>query len=290
MEEYVYHGSSNGDLKVLKPQKSTHLKNYVYATESPIIALIFAAENHGDLSFDLTLKNNKIILTERRKDAFAIYNKAGYLYTLKKDNFKKLDNIWEGEVVSEKEEKIISCKYIPNILQKLEEYADKKEIVIYRYPNKPDFIPKDDSDLVDKYIKFEKMGHKGAIDTLLFAFPNLKEKVFNKLEEPNEYYYIDTKKESFNSIVATDNIFDALLRNDSPIWKRDNGWINYDIKDSKFIFEKGEFDLENEFYIYKLKGNSHRLSAHTFSLEDVEIISYEKIDLNNYIVKKNKSK
>ena len=283
MEQKVYHGSPNGNLKVLKPKKSTHLNNYVYATPNPAIALIFATENNGDLDFDLRVENSKIIFTERRKDAFNEYNKSGYLYTLDAKNFKALDILWEGEVVSSQEEEILQCEYIPNLFKKIEEYAEKGKIIIYRYPQRPAFIPEDDSDLAEKYIKYETMGHKGAIDSLLLMFPHLKEKVFASLENPSEFYYIDSKKTSFDSIIVSDNKFDALLRNDSPIWKRDNGWINYKIEDSKFVFEKGGFNFNDTFYLYKVKGNSKRLSAHTFRLNDVKIISIEELDLKNYI-------
>ena len=48
----VYHGSPNSDLKESMPNKSTHQENYVYGTESPAIALVFAVSNLGDLDFD----------------------------------------------------------------------------------------------------------------------------------------------------------------------------------------------------------------------------------------------
>ena len=283
MDKYVYHGSPNGELTILKPHKSTHLNNYVYATTNPIIALVFSINNNGDLDFDLRVVDDKVIFTERREKAFEIYKNSGYLYTLDSSNFRHLNNLWDNEVVSENDEKILSCEHVQNILEKFEEYVKEGKMIIYRYPDKPDFIPKDDSDLIDKYINFEKMGHKGAIDTLIFMFPHLKEKTFNKLETPSEFYYIDSKKDTFNSIVVNDNILDALLRNDSPVLVRDNGWLNYNVVDSKVVFEKGGFNLNEDFYIYKLKGEAKRLSAHSFKLDNAKIISCKKIDLSQYI-------
>ena len=39
--KYVYHGSHIPDLKVIKPHKSTHQQNWVYATSSKAVATIY---------------------------------------------------------------------------------------------------------------------------------------------------------------------------------------------------------------------------------------------------------
>lgn len=283
MNNILYHGSPIGNLTVLKPHASTHMNNYVYATTDPAIALIFSVEGHGDLDFDLRMVDGKIIFTERREGAFVKYNSSGYLYTLDSANFKNMDNLWEMEVVSENEERILSCEYVSNILKRLEEYAKKGKMIIYRYPTKPDFLPKDDSDLVEKYIGFEKMGHRGAIDNMLFAFPKLRQKVFDILETPTTFYYVGKKTDEFSNIIVYDNILDAIECADKSIFVREDGWINYNIIDSKFCFEKGNFNFDDDFYIYEVKGKCDRISAHSFNLSDVQIISSNKIDFNNYI-------
>lgn len=38
-------------------------------------------------------------------------------------------------------------------------------------------MPIDNSDLIEKYIKFERQGLKGSIDRLLEVYPEFKEKV-----------------------------------------------------------------------------------------------------------------
>ena len=63
MKDKVYHGSPNGNIKLLTPRKSTHLKNYIYATTNPAIAIIFATDNNGDLDFDLSIVDGKVIFT-----------------------------------------------------------------------------------------------------------------------------------------------------------------------------------------------------------------------------------
>ena len=286
----VYHGSPNGDLIELIPNKSTHQENYVYATESPAIALVFAVSNLGDLDFDLRIVDNKVIFTERMKDSFEKYKTGGYLYTLDGEHFVRKDNLWHGEVVSTQKEKIESCEYIPNVLEKMEEYEKEGKMVIYRYPNKPDYLPKDDSDLVDKYINFEKIGHKGSLDMLLMYYPHLKEKVFEKLDNPKELYYVDKLVDKFDEIEANDNVMDAICRYDSPIWVRDDGWLNYNIEDNKFVFEKGGFNYDEDFYLYRINGDIERQSAHSFKVKNVEIISSEKLDLSTYEISKSMNK
>ena len=46
--KYVYHGSHIPDLKVIKPHKSTHQQNWVYATSSKAVATIFLSNKHSD--------------------------------------------------------------------------------------------------------------------------------------------------------------------------------------------------------------------------------------------------
>ena len=101
-----------------------------------------------------------------------------------------------------------------------------------------------------------------------------------------EFYYIDKKRESFDEIVVHDNIVDAFLRESSPVFVRENGRLNYNIVDSKFIFENGSFNFKDDFYIYKVRGNAKRLSAHSFDLDAVQIVSSYKLDLNDYLARK----
>ena len=163
---------------------------------------------------------------------------------------------------------------------------------MYYYPDRPEYIdiPLDNSDLIEKYINFDKKGHRGAIDNLLEIYPELKDKVFSKLEMPSEFYYIGRKNESLEEIVVYDNMVDAFLRDDSPLFVREDGWLNYDVVDSKFIFEKGGFNFDEDFYIYKVRGNAKRLSAHSFDLDRVQVISSERIDLHDYLDEKTLTK
>ena len=289
MSEIVYHGSPNGDIEILKPRKSTHLKDYVYATDSYVVALLYAIKCHGDLDFDIRIVDNKLVLTERREGAYDKYRNPGYIYTLSSANFMHLEGLWGKEVVSEQEEKVLSCEYLPDISKKLEECEARGDITIYRYPKKPDYIPEDNSDLVDKYIGFEKKGIRGSIDRLLQVYPHLREQVFSKLETPEVFYYVSPGENDLSDITVFDSVIDAICNADRAIFIREDGWISYDIVDSKISFEKGGFNFDADAILYTLKGKSERLSAHAFHITDAQIVAEQKIDYNEYLINSKES-
>ena len=70
--KYVYHGSHIPDLKVIKPHKSTHQQNWVYATSSKAVATIFLSNKHSDLYYYLggNDEDNNLVLVERKKGMF----------------------------------------------------------------------------------------------------------------------------------------------------------------------------------------------------------------------------
>ena len=86
--------------------------------------------------------------------------------------------MWSLEVISfEKEIKPIKKTYYPNILKALENEEKKGNLIMYRYPNRPKDMPIDNSDLIEKYIKFEEKGLKGSIDRLLEVYPEFENKI-----------------------------------------------------------------------------------------------------------------
>lgn len=90
--------------------------------------------------------------------------------------------LWEPEVISFEEAlKPIKKVYYDNILNTLIKEERNGNIKIYRYPNRPNYIPLDNSDLIDRYIYFEKQGIEHAIDSLLEVYPEFKDKVLEKL-------------------------------------------------------------------------------------------------------------
>lgn len=290
MTNIVYHGSPNGGIDEFKINESTHKVKCLYAAENKAVAMLFMGRGRGDLDTLVATQNGIPYIVERREGVLkSLYDHDGYLYEIDASTFKHEDYLWPSEVISTAETlKPINCTYYPNILEALQKEAENGNLKIYSYPNRPEYLnlPLDNSDLIEKYINFDKKGHKGAIDELIFVYPKLKDKVFSKLEMPKEFYYIDKKRESFDEIVVHDNIVDAFLRESSPVFVRENGRLNYNIVDSKFIFENGSFNFKDDFYIYKVRGNAKRLSEHSFDLDAVQIVSSYKLDLNDYLARK----
>ena len=67
-----------------------------------------------------------------------------------------------------------------NILEEIIKLSGEGEINLYTYPNRPSHIPLDNSDLIEKYTRFEEMGIKGALDRLYEIYPDLKKKPKSK--------------------------------------------------------------------------------------------------------------
>lgn len=288
MESIVYHGSPNGNITELKAKKSTHNIECIYATDNKAIAKLFMSRGRGDLDTLIGTNDGIPYIVERREGVLEeLYNREGYLYEVDGTTFDHYDFLWEPEVISREETiKTNNCTHYPSVLEELNREVKNGNLIIYGYPNRPKNVPLDNSDLIDRYIRFDNNGNHRAVDSLLSVYPEFKEEVFSKLGIPTEFYYIDRKKDSFGEIIASDNTVDAFFRNDSPIFVRENDRLSYSIVDNKLAFEKGGFNLDEDFYWYKLKGNAKRLSGHYFSLDNVQIVSSERIDLNNYLARK----
>lgn len=184
---YVYHGSSQQGLKTIKTNKSTHGNNWVYATLCKAISIIFISKKGNDLYYHLSgdgTKNNPIILVERKKGMFEeIFNTSGSLYTLNGKNFIKNQTTWSAEVVSKYNENVLYEEHINNVFKKLKELNKNGDIKLYLYPDRPSYIPDDNSDLIPKVIKWEKKGIN--IEHFFKIYPELKEKYLEKLQEEN---------------------------------------------------------------------------------------------------------
>lgn len=67
---YVYHGSTQQGLKIIKKNISSHGKSWVYGTLSKAIATIFISDQGCDLYYSLSgagTKESPVILVERKK-------------------------------------------------------------------------------------------------------------------------------------------------------------------------------------------------------------------------------
>ncbi len=181
----VYHGSIHQGLKIIKRNKSTHGKPWVYATLSKAISTIFISHKGSDLYYYLSgdgTENNPVILVERKENMFKnIFNVSGSLYTLNGKNFISGKTSWSAEVVSEFDENVLHEEHIDNVFEKLKELNDNGELKLYLYPNRPSFLPKDNSDLVSKVIRWKNRGIN--IDQFFKLYPELKDQFLNMIKE-----------------------------------------------------------------------------------------------------------
>jgi hypothetical protein len=185
--DYVYHGSHTSGLTYLEPRRSTHGKNWVYATKFKAIAIVHSQKWNDYIFNESHHSQIQLELTERLPNAFEeIYKgKTGYLYYLSSKNFLEGQTSFKSEVVSEQREEVIKCEIIEDTYEKLLEMERNGEVVLYRYPNRPAYIPYDDSDLIKKtkYFLESEPDKKGLIDYAIEKHPKLKDALLSLLDE-----------------------------------------------------------------------------------------------------------
>ena len=88
---------------------------------------------------------------------------------------------WSAEVISEKDEKVVSCKYIDNVYNEIINLAKKKKLKLYLYPDRPKHVPIDNSDLIKKVINWKEKGLN--IDNFFKLYPELLNKYQEELKK-----------------------------------------------------------------------------------------------------------
>lgn len=178
----IYHGSSMGELKSIKPSVSTHQKSFVYATEDFFLAVLFC-QKWNDFIFNVAYGDDGLLeITERYAGALEeiFGGKGGFVYTLPKDSFAPDATRFEGEVVSSKEAEVRGCEKIDDILSKLTAADREGKIRLRRYPDRHPDIPDDDGDLAEEALALDKSDGK-IIHYCLKLHPHLAEKLERKL-------------------------------------------------------------------------------------------------------------
>lgn len=155
----VYHASPLGGLMKIEPQRSTHGENYVYAAKSRALALIFS-QKHDDYLFHIGYddETDELCLTERIPGVLeeVFRGKRGFLYALDAARFLSGKTPWVPELVSESAEPVIGCEEIDDCLAALLSCQARGELIVYRYPSRPSYVPDDDGDLVETTAYFLK--------------------------------------------------------------------------------------------------------------------------------------
>lgn len=102
-----------------------------------------------------------------------IFNCSGYIYELDASNFKENQTGWSAEVVSERDEKVISFECIENVYDELIKLDKDGLMKLYLYPNRPSFVPLNNSDLIPKVLRWYKNGFN--INKFYDIYPELKD-------------------------------------------------------------------------------------------------------------------
>ena len=150
-----------------------------------VIITIFLSPMHSDLFYSLSGdgKNYPVELVERKPGMFKkIFNCSGYIYKLDASNFKENQTGWSAEVVSDTDEKVISSEYIENIYDELIKLDKEGLMKLYLYPNRPDYVPIDNSDLIPKVRAWEESG--SDISNFFSLYPELKEAYYAFKDQP----------------------------------------------------------------------------------------------------------
>ncbi len=144
-----YHGSPVGELNELKPFLSEHEKQYVYFTQNPIVALLYAVHpvdkpfSYYPYGFD---KDGTVHYSEYYQNAFwDIYKgRQGYLYEC--DNIPHVGNPTQinGVFVCENAVKVDRMKMIPDLYDHLMKYQQQELFRIRTW----DTIPEKELQLV----------------------------------------------------------------------------------------------------------------------------------------------
>lgn len=239
MERNVYHGSPRGDIEELTAHRSTHKKECIYATDNKVVALLFAGKGKGDLDVRISNNDGKPELVERRPGVLKnLYDKEGYLYELDGKTFEHYDYLWSLEVISfEHLIKPLKKTYIPNILDVIRKDAANGNLTLYEYPDRPKDMPLDNSDLIEKYVRFEEQGFEGAVLELIELYPELESATMaawqnrreNKLKKVKsmdelEKFLVEAKKQTY----ANENVEKvASSRSGSKDYEYKNGDMVY---------------------------------------------------------------
>lgn len=200
----LYHGSSVRGMKELVPHQSTHGK-YVYATKDKELTVIFSKRAGDDMTYSLfrTDKNEPWQLVERIPNGFeTMFSNSASIYTVEDTTFQDIHTGF-SELVSDQPVRILNEERVENVYEKIKELEQDGLIQLHYYPDRPEKIPEDDSDLINVELRMAQIRNrkirKENFERLLFFHPNLLDRVNSLLTQEIENY-IPYKKEDLVTI------------------------------------------------------------------------------------------
>jgi len=162
----MYHGSPISEIEVFMPRMSTHGKSLVYAAKSMDSVILYCAKWND---FQVTCGSDDVIVERYQGALDELYkNKKGYIYILDGSAFKFDEHC--NDFVSNEPVKVIECVTINNLYDVV-----MAKYNVFKYPNKPSWVPDDDSDIISHAIKIVEMcGDKGVFEYVKTKFPHLE--------------------------------------------------------------------------------------------------------------------
>jgi hypothetical protein len=168
----VYHSSIRQGLRLIEPRVGTHGQVWVYAASDLVTASMFLGQHH-----DFILASgvpNVPYICERFVGAFdrAKANVTGSIYVLPGSSFQANRTSFDAELVSEIA--VIPLLEIPieNAKTHLLEFRDAGKLEVYFFPDRPEFIPSDDSDLIANALELLAQRGQLFLDWLEREFSN----------------------------------------------------------------------------------------------------------------------
>lgn len=182
--KYAYHSSPVHNLKKIKAKENMDKGKYVFASPFLEVSAAFLGRAGGDFTCSIGKDiDNKLYICERFDGALKHrYGVSGSIYYLDSKNFKTDEKLWWGEVVSNKDEIVKKEIVVDNALSFLYNLEKEGKINIYKYPNRPNRLPGDDSDLVKRAVIWSKTLDKNkTLDMVKKYHPNLLDRVLEEL-------------------------------------------------------------------------------------------------------------
>ncbi len=183
----VYHGSNIQGLKIIRPSKSTHRQEWVYATKDPVICALFLSGIGGDFTCQVgrDAATGLPYVCERFNGAFSFRyeGKRGSIYVLPGKGFLRGKTSWEEEVVCPFAVQPIGEILVPDVSKYLAQMAEQRKLILKHFPQKIDDIPEDDSDLVQKAVLWTKRSGKHILGQVERYHPHLLKIIKMRLEE-----------------------------------------------------------------------------------------------------------
>ena len=185
--QYVYHASPTQNIKVINSHVSTHQKKWIYAKADPDRTVPFLG-HWGD--YDLALgscdrSSGVEFIVERYKGAFdkAFKGHSGSIYQLSGKGFS-INPQNATELVYAEAAKVEEEYQISDTAAHLRSLQQKGKYKIYYFPSRPSCVPADDSDIIDKAVRWINIGTFGDQKTIfLKRHPHLRDRLEEALEK-----------------------------------------------------------------------------------------------------------